>query len=494
MAGRARRGTAAAVAEGSPVSQLACDDAGRVVWCNAAARSLVGVGPGAPLADALVAVDGRTPPWPSGHPDPGGGAASWTARTVGGAVVEVHVARHAGRTVVAVVDVSVLHAAVAGTSVDGLTGLPHRMAVTEAAITHRRQALATGTRPALVLVDLDRFKEVNDRFGHAAGDAVLREVARRLAGCAGPDAVVGRTGGDEFLVAVPDGGAARALEVARDVAAALAAPVGLEVAGGTQVVVPASMGIAEHSATTDFDQWLDEADAALDRAKRTGRGRAVVYEPTEGSPVDVRRLEQQVARLQRRADRDDRTGLLRDLVFREDHLRLLREVHAGGGPLSLVLVDVDEFHGYNVAHGLQEGNAALRAVADRCREAVGDDDRAYRYGGDEFALLLPGADVAAALAVAERVRAAVEGDGIEHRASSWGVVTVSVGVCTVGGDPAGTRDVPDPDRLVGQASAMLHGANRALLEVKDAGRNLCRSAPPQTHPAGHRPDDAARRR
>jgi diguanylate cyclase (GGDEF)-like protein len=120
----------------------------------------------------------------------------------------------------------------------------------------------------LLFGDLDRFKEINDRFGHTVGDAVLRHVAARLKGEVRASDTVTRLGGDEFVVVCEDLGAADAAEMAHRLAAAVRAPVEVE---GRLVEVSISVGIvaAESPDVTPRD-LLARADAEMYRRKHAG--------------------------------------------------------------------------------------------------------------------------------------------------------------------------------------------------------------------------------
>jgi diguanylate cyclase (GGDEF)-like protein len=147
---------------------------------------------------------------------------------------------------------------------DPLAGLPNRRA-----FYHLGATLITDPRrPNLLaaLLDLDNFKQINDRYGHAAGDEVLVAVARRFAIFAGSD-LVARLGGDEFagLLTSPSVEERWLRHAEQRLAAALGAPV--PVAGGAAVVVTASVGLVPVRGATDLADVLHRADEAMYRAK-----------------------------------------------------------------------------------------------------------------------------------------------------------------------------------------------------------------------------------
>ena len=152
---------------------------------------------------------------------------------------------------------------------DGLTGLPNRSLYAE----RLNAALAAGGPVAVMLVDLDDFKRVNDEWGHAAGDTLLREVGERLRACVRETDTVARIGGDEFAVLL--GGTDQLGDDPRDVAARMvrAAESPVPVEGGGSARVGASVGIAIATGQTrDGDALLREADAAMYTVKRDGKG------------------------------------------------------------------------------------------------------------------------------------------------------------------------------------------------------------------------------
>ena len=159
---------------------------------------------------------------------------------------------------------------------DGLTGLPNQRAVGDALKRTFAQAATTKAPLALLLIDLDHFKQINDQRGHPVGDQVLASVGATLRSVLRARDFAGRKGGEEFAVLLPDTEIAAALEIAERVRAAIA-EISLP---GSDVSVTASFGVAgfpDHASTLDRLERL--ADAALYLAKRQGRNRVELAEP-----------------------------------------------------------------------------------------------------------------------------------------------------------------------------------------------------------------------
>jgi diguanylate cyclase (GGDEF)-like protein/PAS domain S-box-containing protein len=172
---------------------------------------------------------------------------------------------------------------------DGLTGLPNRAAFSEKlSSTLDQQA---GASFALMCVNLDRFKEVNDVFGHATGDAVLQEVARRMQSVM-DGAFLARLGGDEFTVIVTDGEHPQATAALADrLLAGLADEFEIE---GRRLRIALSIGVAIFPADgCDATTLLANADAALSRAKSEGSGSIRFFEAQMDTRLRERRLLQQ---------------------------------------------------------------------------------------------------------------------------------------------------------------------------------------------------------
>jgi diguanylate cyclase (GGDEF)-like protein/PAS domain S-box-containing protein len=157
---------------------------------------------------------------------------------------------------------------------DGLTGLANRSLFRdrlEQALA--RSAQADGTVAVLVL-DLDGFKQVNDTLGHEAGDQLLRIVAERLNETVRPIDTVARFGGDEFAVLLDDADEALAVSFARRALAGLAEPAAV---AGRELQVTASIGITVHTGEGGGDELVRDADVAMYAAKDAGRGRHEVF-------------------------------------------------------------------------------------------------------------------------------------------------------------------------------------------------------------------------
>jgi diguanylate cyclase (GGDEF)-like protein len=158
---------------------------------------------------------------------------------------------------------------------DALTDRLNRRGL-EREIERLTRAVARGEPASLIFVDLDRFKAINDAFGHTAGDTVVTEVANRLAAALPESAHVGRLGGDEFLVAVPD----CPLDRARSIAQALARRVIDEPydVDGKRLRIEAGLGIVEIAADMRVPELIAYADAACAEAKKGRSGRIVAAE------------------------------------------------------------------------------------------------------------------------------------------------------------------------------------------------------------------------
>jgi diguanylate cyclase (GGDEF)-like protein len=157
---------------------------------------------------------------------------------------------------------------------DTLTGLPNRAATMAAISRQIETCLAENRAGALLYIDLDHFKAINDNFGHAGGDAALRHAAELMRDVVDPDMIVGRLGGEEFVVFAPDANHAGSV--------AMAILIGLRSTaarhGPHQIAVTASIGMAMMGDSVTPEALLANADRALYLAKSAGRDRLVHHE------------------------------------------------------------------------------------------------------------------------------------------------------------------------------------------------------------------------
>ena len=185
-------------------------------------------------------------------------------------------------------EMSVLHEALSRQALqDTLTGLPNRAAL----ICHLDQSLAACARAgqglAVLFVDLDGFKQVNDSLGHAVGDELLVLASQRIRACMRPNDVVARLGSDEFVVVCPNvSDSTIAPSIAARIGSQLAAPFPI---GDHEAVVSASIGLVTTAdAVTTAEDLLGQADLAMYEAKTSGKARATVFDSSMQLAVDIR--------------------------------------------------------------------------------------------------------------------------------------------------------------------------------------------------------------
>ena len=177
---------------------------------------------------------------------------------------------------------------------DILTGLPNRLLFAD----RLRQALLAAQREeqrmALIFFDLDKFKPVNDNYGHAVGDLLLQQIATRLRSTLRASDTLARLGGDEFVVLLPRvAGTGDARKVAEDILRELSRPFMTE---GFSLSISASLGVAVYpDCALDADTLLRCADTAMYEAKLHGRGRVAAHAGSERGPVDLRAVMREAA-------------------------------------------------------------------------------------------------------------------------------------------------------------------------------------------------------
>ncbi len=236
-------------------------------------------------------------------------------------------ARHAS---MALTDAKTVNAMVHQALHDALTALPNRALFLDRLEHALARAIRAGGEVAVLFLDLDRFKTVNDSLGHVAGDELLCAVAERISDCMRAADTAARLGGDEFAVLLEDLTSTReAVRVAERIIGALAAPV---MVGGREVCVGASIGIA--TGTHGAQDLLRHADVAMYRAKAEGRGRYALFET--GMQVEVMERLELEAELRSAVERNELELFYQPIVELADgtlagHEALLRWSHPRRG-------------------------------------------------------------------------------------------------------------------------------------------------------------------
>lgn len=362
-------------------------------------------------------------------------------------------------------------------ALDALTELPNRSAFGR----HFPDWMERhGADPVAVLVvlDLDWFKQVNDQFGHGLGDQVLRAVAQALrTGLTARD-LAARLGGDEFVLALSRSSAA---VLRHDLDELRQRVQGLRFQAAPGLAVTASAGVTDIRPDDGLDTLVARADAALYRAKASGRD-AVVFDEGGASlelehetelqrfmditQVYSERLTQVVHTLSRRLVQGARRDALQDRLTgvhnrRYFDERLAREWAVAvrdERPLSLLFLDLDDFGAINRRHGYACGDAVLQRFAQLASDSIRLVDWLARWGGEEFCVVMPDTGAADALAVAERLRAAVAAGDFHTPAGDRLGLSCSVGVAS---RRAGLDTV----------DALADAASRAARRAKAAGKN-----------------------
>ncbi len=170
---------------------------------------------------------------------------------------------------------------------DFLTGVANRARVFERGSRLFLHALKRQRPLAVVLIDIDYFKQVNDRFGHEVGDRALRSTVATLSNCLHGGELLGRLGGEEFIVILPGHHSGQASERAEGMRVAIKQRAGFEHSGGIPVQFSASFGVAADSGAECFQDLVNMADAALYQAKSSGRDRVCAFDPSDARDAAV---------------------------------------------------------------------------------------------------------------------------------------------------------------------------------------------------------------
>lgn len=166
-------------------------------------------------------------------------------------------------------------------------------------------------------------------------------------------------------------------------------------------------------------------------------------------------------------DTDYLTTLYNRRHFDGELLKMITNIVNKGGRLCMIMIDIDKFKNFNDLYGHLVGDRCLTQVAAVMRKAITNKNfKLYRYGGEEFAVLLPDTALKEAALVAEEIRLAVRGIGIPHEEGPQGIVTISAGIAEITAEEA--RSLANPP------SELIRLSDASLYEAKKSGRDTCR--------------------
>jgi diguanylate cyclase (GGDEF)-like protein len=361
---------------------------------------------------------------------------------------------------------------------DSLTGLINRRHLELVGNKSLQQAQRYHAPFSAMMLDIDHFKKINEIYGHALGDEVLRKLAGILRQDLRSADIAGRYGGEEFLVLMPHTN----LQSACDLAERLLNRI-RELrfdTGRGQIGCTASIGVVEmqQAQRQTLDALINKVDQALSAAKMVGRdqvfpgnieiaqlSRQAQDEIAERMKIekDLRRHQEHVEELvkaytdelHRLAITDSLTGL-----FSHGHLiflgnQIMQQAQRDQHPFSMMMIDMDHFKNLNDTYGHAIGDEALRRMAAIFRENLPPAGVIGRYGGDEFIVLLPQTTLEAACDLSERLKGQIRGSRIDTDQGQVGF-SASIGVAEM--RQAGVKTL---DALIAKADQAMYAAKQA---------------------------------
>jgi diguanylate cyclase len=314
------------------------------------------------------------------------------------------------------------HAAEART--DSLTQLANRRALDDELTRCVAEFAGCGTVTTLVMFDVDHFKRFNDSHGHQTGDEALRTVAHVVRQVMDEAGMVARYGGEEFAVVLDGCDAARACQLCEKARQAIeATPVRV---GGRELRITASAGVAQLLPDEGETEIIARADEALYASKKAGRNCGHLHdgrtsrlirhqEPavaTPPPPKTERGLgDEWLYETEGAGDevfREPLANVTSRPTFFDELIRRISQCRHNHTPLTLMMIQVDEYARIYNDHGPSCAGVVLRIMSQFINASLRDMDSVSRLSDDTFAVLLPGAVIADGLSIAERLRHAVE--------------------------------------------------------------------------------------
>ena len=386
---------------------------------------------------------------------------------------------------------------------DSLTGCYNRRAFFDLLEETFRHAATTNTNLACVMVDIDHFKSINDRFGHSIGDEAIRMVSEILNSCECDGTFVGRYGGEEFCVALPNKDLAEGealAEVLRNKIKSTSVNF-----CGLDAVITASFGVAEAEAEMmNISQLLEHADKALYTAKQSGRDRVVTWlehkgrvsggnqedkvKPDDSSRLkdnssdEVRLLNRRISDLEseletERAEyskyrfNDPITDLPTRIIFEDRVSQAMAYSSRDENILAVAILDIDMFSRINNTLGQVVGDEFLKGVGQRLKTILRRSDTVAsmvapgqagpslsRIHDDEFALLLTGLDSVDSLTyIIKRVQDKFSGKMVV--ADNELYVTTTIGISLYPDDGASAQTLIENARSAQKHARSMVGKN-----------------------------------
>ncbi|MEM7455181.1 MAG: GGDEF domain-containing protein [Planctomycetota bacterium] len=360
-------------------------------------------------------------------------------------------------------------------ALDSLTGLCRR----DSMIDHLGRLCSDTTELApasLILVDFDRFKSLNDKFGQDMGDAVLREASRLLKKVAPDDSFVARMGGGEMAV-----GLRGSLEHSRFVAESIRGEFERN-SWPHKKTETVSCGVATITEKCEAQLLIGRADEALYAAKAEGRNIVVSFDEIFNShngnkkQIDATALENKtrvlsdrvtrfitlrskkmMKKLQQQADMDALTDTFNRGYLERQLEQEIQNCNANS-TFCVALIDIDHFGLINKEFGWPTGDEVLKSVCREISNSLRCTDWVARYGGEEFCIVMPETAQTEAVIVTERIRKAVERSLFYSTSGEQIEVTLSAGVVELR---------PGEDSM----AQLIERASEKTLIAKRAGRN-----------------------
>lgn len=320
---------------------------------------------------------------------------------------------------------------------DDLTGVYDRSVILE-----RLDAAARESgNLTVVFMDLDNLMRLNEQFGYQAGDEWIRGVVSWFAEIFGPDDLVGRYGGDEFLAGLRSGDLHNIYEKAEQLRQRIEkdGPYITVEGKSIQTGYTAAFGLASFPRHAgDIVELVEKAKLALYQAKEAGGNRVFVFE-----------------------EKDSLTGLLSYYSGQRSLEDAMVKANENRESVSILLMDIDNFLRINEEYGHRAGDEVLKRLAHILENNFKDVGIAARTGGDEFMVILPGQRADSAFVLADEVRRLVEDSELSIKIASRNIViqfNVTGGIATF---PADANERID----------LLRKADEALYRAKRTGRN-----------------------